>query len=138
MIKKTITYKDFNGQEHTEDFYFHLSKAELMELEMSEQDGLHEYLERIVETDDNEEIIKTFKEIIKKAHGVKSKDGKKFVKNEDTLSDFMDTNAYSTLFMEIALNPDKASSFINGIMPAGLDKKEMEKLKRDREQKKEV
>ena len=83
---------------------------------------LDERIDQVQSSDEFKEILKTFKEIIKKAHGVKSKDGKRFIKNEETLSGFMDTEAYSELFMEIGFDADKASEFINGILPAGLNK----------------
>lgn len=120
MIKKTITYTDYNGIERKEDFYFNLTKAEVMELEMSTQGGLAEMIQRIVAAQDQPAIIKIFKELIVKAYGVKSPDGKKFIKNQEVVDDFVQTEAFSELFMELATDADAAAKFVNGIVPANL------------------
>lgn len=117
MIKKTITYVDFDGHERTEDFYFNLTKAELAELELSTEGGLQKRIEGLIQSQNGGEIIKLFKEIINMAYGVKSPDGRKFQKGPEILADFTQTEAYSTLFMELATNADAASAFINGIVP---------------------
>ncbi|MBF1041161.1 MAG: hypothetical protein HXK92_05880 [Lachnospiraceae bacterium] len=118
MLKKTITYMDYNGSERTEDFYFNLSKAEAMEMEMSTTGGLTETIRRIVSANDTPAIIKIFKEIILKAYGEKSPDGKRFVKSEELSKAFSETEAYSQLFMELATDADAAAKFVNGIVPA--------------------
>lgn len=120
MIKKTIAYTDYNGIERKEDFYFNLTKAEVMELEMSTQGGLAEMIQRIVAAQDQPAIIKVFKELIIKAYGVKSPDGKKFIKNQEVVDDFVQTEAFSELFMELATDADAAAKFVNGIVPANL------------------
>ena len=120
MIKKTIAYTDYNGIERKEDFYFNLTKAEVMELEMSTKGGLAEMIQRIVAAQDQPAIIKIFKELIIKAYGVKSPDGKKFIKNQEVVDDFVQTEAFSELFMELATNADAAAEFVNGIVPANL------------------
>lgn len=117
MLKKTITYIDYNGNERTEDFYFNLTKAEIMEMEMSTNGGLAEMIKRIVAAQDAPAIIKIFKEIILKAYGEKSPDGKKFIKSEELSNSFAQTEAYSQLFMELATNADAAADFVNGITP---------------------
>lgn len=121
MLKKTITYTDYNDVERKEDFYFNLSKAEIMEMEMSTTGGLTEMINKIVATQDTPQIVKIFKELILKAYGEKSADGKRFVKvdeNGTPLSiGFSETEAYSTLFMELATDADAASAFVNGIVP---------------------
>lgn len=124
MIKKTITYVDYNGTERTEDHYFHLTKAEIMEMEMSIDGGLAEMITRIVAAQKVPEIIKVFKDLILKSYGVKSPDGKRFIKNQDLIDEFAQTEAYSQLFMELATDADKAAEFVNGIMPADIDTKE--------------
>lgn len=116
MLKKTITYTDFNGNERTETHYFHLTQAEALELEMSAAGGLSEHVRRIVEAQDTPTLIKLFKDIIKMSYGVKSPDGKKFEKSEELFKDFAQTNAYSKLFMELSTNADEASKFVNGIL----------------------
>ena len=122
MLKKTITYTDYNGVELTEDFYFNLSKAEAIELEFGIPGGLTAMIQNIVAANDNPSIIKIFKEFILKAYGVKSPDGKRFMKTDENgrpLADkFKETEAYSELFMELATNADEASKFINGIIPS--------------------
>ena len=120
MLKKTITYVDYNGSERTEDFYFNLSKAEIMEMEMSTSGGLAEMINRIVAAQDVPAIIKIFKDLILKAYGEKSPDGKKFVKSDAISTDFAQTEAYSQLFMELATDADAAAKFVNGIIPADM------------------
>ena len=117
MLKKTITYNDYNGVERTEDFYFNLSKAEVMEMEMSTAGGLAERIQRIVSTQDAPAIMKIFKDLILKAYGEKSPDGKRFVKSKELSDGFAQTEAYSQLFMELATDADAAAAFINGIVP---------------------
>jgi hypothetical protein len=121
VLKKTITYEDFNGEEVTEDHFFHLSKAELVELEMSHQDGLSEALQKIVKAEDGKAIIAEFKKIILGSYGKKSSDGKRFVKTQELRDEFESSEAYSTLFMELVTETDKAIEFINGIVPQGLE-----------------
>jgi len=126
MLKKRITYTDYNGTKREEDFYFNLSKAEIMEMEMSTSGGLTEMITRIIETQDAPSIIKVFKEIIMKAYGEKSPDGKRFIKSKELSESFAQTEAYSELFMELASDSDAASKFVNGIIPADMAR-EMEK-----------
>ena len=116
MLKKTIKYIDYDGNEREEDFYFNFTEAELSELELSVQGGLKQKLENIVKAKDTPEIIKQFKFIILKAYGEKSPDGRRFVKSEELSRDFSFTPAYSKLFMELATDADAASAFINGII----------------------
>lgn len=118
MIKKTITYTDYNGTERTEDHYFNLTEAELMEMEMSTTGGLAEMIQRIVAAQDTPAIIKIFKDLVLKAYGQKSPDGRRFIKNDELREEFSQTEAYSKLFMELATNADAAAKFVNGIMPA--------------------
>lgn len=117
MIKKTITYIDYNDNERTEDFYFNLSKAELTEMELAETGGLVNLINRIIAEQDNKAIIEMFKDLVIKSHGVKSADGRKFVKNEHTREDFTQTEAYSEIFMELATDADAAAVFVKGILP---------------------
>ena len=117
MLKKTITYKDFDDTERTEDFYFNLTKAEVLEMEMGTTGGLAKMLEKIVREQDNKRIVETFKEIVLKAYGEKSPDGKRFIKSPALSEEFAQTGAYSDLFMELATNAEAASAFINGIIP---------------------
>lgn len=123
MYKETITYTDFNGAERTEDYYFNLTQAEVMEMELSVSGGLAEMLNRIVAAQDAPAIISTFKDLILKAFGQKSPDGKRFIKNDALREEFSQTEAYSQLFMKLATDADAAGKFVNGIMPANMDTK---------------
>ena len=122
MLKKTMTYTDYNGIERTEDHFFNLSKAEIMEIEMSTTGGLAEMIKRIVAAQDQPAIIKLFKELILKAYGVKSPDGKRFIMSDEISLEFSQTEAYSQLFMELATDADAAAAFVNGIIPADMAK----------------
>lgn len=123
MLKETIKYTDYNGVERTEDFWFHLSKAELMEWEMGTTGGLTEMIKRIVDAQDAPAIIKIFKELVLKSYGQKSPDGKRFIKSEELATEFSQTEAYSQLFMDLATDANKAAAFVNGIMPSGVAEK---------------
>lgn len=122
MIKRTIAYEDYNGVERKEDFYFNLSKAEVMEMEMSTAGGLAEMIQRVVAAQDQVSIIKIFKDLILKAYGVKSPDGKRFIKSKELSDEFSQTEAYSQLFMELATDANAAADFVNGIVPANMAK----------------
>ena len=117
MLKKTFTYIDYNGVERTEDHYFNLSKAELMEMELSTTGGLAEMINKIVAAQDAPAIVKVFKDLVLKAYGQKSADGRRFIKSQELADEFSQTEAYSQLFMELATDADAASKFVNGIVP---------------------
>ena len=117
MLKKTITYTDFNNVERSEDFYFNLTKAEVMEMEMSTVGGLSEMIQRIIAAQDTPSIIKVFKDLVLKSYGEKSPDGKRFIKTPEITEAFSQTEAYSVLFMELATDADSAAAFVNGIIP---------------------
>lgn len=117
MLKKTIKYVDYNDNERSEIFYFNLSKAEIMEMELSTEGGFAEMVQRIVDAQDGPAIMKTFKEMILKAYGVKSPDGKRFEKSKELSEAFSQTEAYSELFMELVTDADAAAAFVNGIIP---------------------
>lgn len=120
MLKETLKFVDFDGNEREEDFYFNLTKAELLQMELSVKGGFHTYVERIIKAQDTTELIRIFKELLDRSYGVKSDDGRRFIKNEEVLSDFKQTEAYSDLFMMLATDADKAARFVNGIFPAAL------------------
>ena len=120
MLKKPITYTDYNGVEKKQDFYFNLTKAEIMKMEMSVSGGLTEKIRRIVDAQDQPAIIAVFEDLIGKSYGVKTPEGG-FMKKPEYLEAFMATPAYSELFMELATDADAAAKFVNGIVPAGLD-----------------
>lgn len=122
MIKKTITYSDFNGNERTEDFYFNLTKAEITKMELSIKGGLAEMIQRIVAAQDTPAIIEVFEDLIKRSYGVKTPDGRGFTKKAEDLEAFVATEAYSQLFMELATDADAAAKFVNGVVPADMAK----------------
>lgn len=117
MLKKTITYTDYNGVERTEDFYFNLTKAEVTEMQFGIDGGLEAQLKRIVETKNQPAIIREFKSLVLKAYGEKSPDGRQFMKSPEIAHRFECTEAYSIIFMELASDANKAAEFVNGIIP---------------------
>lgn len=129
MFKKTVTYTDLNGEETTEDLYFHMSQAELVELEMSEKDGWSEAMKKIVDAEDGKTIMAEFKRIILNSYGVRSTDGKRFIKTQELRDEFESSEAYSALFMELVTNTDFAIEFINGIAPAKMINEAAEKMR---------
>ena len=122
MYNKTVTYKDYKGNTRTEDFYFNLNKAELVELELSTKGGLTVMMDRIIAAQDNATLFKIFKDLVSKSYGVLSDDGRKFVKNQEVLDDFMQTEAYSIIFSELAINAEAAAEFFNNVIPQNLAK----------------
>lgn len=135
MLKKTIKYVDYDGNEREEDFYFNISKAELAMMESSVIGGFKKYLEKITQAQDNVSIMKTFKELVHMSYGEKSADGRRFVKSEELSTAFEQTEAYSELIVEL-LSDDgiTAAKFVKGILPsdvvdaAGLDKIDIKAL----------
>lgn len=120
MLKKTVTYTDYNGVERTEDLYFNLTKAEIMEMELGTTGGFAEMIQKIIAAQDAPAIIKIFKDLVLKAYGEKSADGKRFMKSDEIATAFSQTEAYSQIFMELATDADAAAKFVNGIMPSDL------------------
>lgn len=120
MIKKTITYEDFNGVEQTEDFWFHLSKLEVAELELLAETSMEAKIKQIIESKDTREIYKMFKQIIVDAYGKKTPDGKRFIKDSDTKLELTTSPALDELIMEFIQNPDSAATFIRGIIPKSM------------------
>lgn len=121
MIKKTIAYTDYEGNERKETFYFNLTKTELLELEVSEAGGFTKMIERIQEARDAKTVLEVLKEIVHKSYGVKSPDGKKFVKSDELSTGFEQTEAYDQLMMDMIKNPEKAAAFFNGLLPKDLE-----------------
>lgn len=120
MIMKSITYTDYDGVERTESFYFNLSKAELVTMDLEVEGGFRKKLEKVIEAQNPKELIDIFKDIIYRSYGEKSPDGRRFIKSKELSDAFTQTEAYSELFMELATNEKSAEAFIKGIMPAGL------------------
>lgn len=120
MIKESVTYTDLNGNDQTEDIYFHLSKAELAEMELGTEGGFSAMLEKIIRAEDIPEITKVFKNILLKSYGEKSQDGRRFIKTEELSTAFSQTEAYSVLFMKLLTDVEAMTNFINGLIPADL------------------
>ena len=121
MLKKTFKFVDYNGNPRTEDHYFNLTQAEVTELELSVDGGLTAMINRVVQAQNGRQIIDTMKDIILKSYGMKSPDGRQFIKNQEVRDAFAQTEAYSQLFMELATNAKAASDFVAGIIPAKED-----------------
>lgn len=117
MLKKTINYKDYNGEDRSEDCYFNLSRAEVTEMELMTEGGLSETIQSITRDKNVPKIIEIFKMLILKSYGKKSPDGRRFIKSKELSEEFSQTEAYSELFMELATNASAAAAFVNGIMP---------------------
>lgn len=117
MYKETITYEDFNGVECKEEKYFNITKAEMMNMELSPDGGYAVRLKKLMDTKDAKELIRLFTGLIDIAYGEKSEDGKHFRKSPEILANFKDTNAYSELYMKFISDADAASKFVNGIFP---------------------
>jgi len=124
MFKKVIKFEDFNGNPREETFYFNLSKAELMEMELSTQAGVEEMIRMLIATKDNAKIMQIFKDLILKSYGIKSEDGTRFIKSQELREAFEQSNAYSELFMEMITEPEMQAAFINGVI-SGVNMPEM-------------
>lgn len=126
MIKKTISYVDYDGKNRTEDFYFHLSKTDIVMLETSVDGGFQQVLTTISNTNDVNAIIREFKKVIHLSYGEKSADGRQFNKSDEISTAFEATPAYDQLFYEMITDTEKAVEFIKGILPSDISK-EVEK-----------
>lgn len=120
MLKKTISYTDYDGNQRTEDFYFNLSKAEITEMELSMEGGMRAYIQRIIAAKSQLELVKLFKDVVLKSYGKKSADGRLFLKNDAIRAEFEASPAFSAIYMELMSDAQKAADFINGLMPADL------------------
>ena len=118
MYAKTITYTDYDGNQRTETFYFNLTKTELIKMETSVDGGMAQLLTKIINENDTKNIIKYFEIIIKNAYGVKSPDGRRFVKSKELVDEFMQTEAYDKFFLEFIENPNAAAEFVNNVIPS--------------------
>ena len=122
MFKKTVTYTDYDGVERTESFYFNLSEAEIVEMELGTEGGWRERMQRIIDSKDAPTIMRGFKKLIMNSYGIKSDDGRRFIKSDDISRDFVQTEAYNQIFMELVTDAKAAAEFANGIAPSGKDK----------------
>ena len=117
MLKKTVTYTDYDGNERTEEFFFNLNKAEVTEMELSTEGGMEKMLKKIIESRDGKRIIEVMKDIVLRAYGEKSPDGRRFIKTPEMREAFSQTEAYVNVFMELATDAKAASDFVRGILP---------------------
>lgn len=117
MLKKTITYTDYDGNSRTEDFWFNLSKAEIIRLEFSESGGMEKLLNKMIAEQDSKKLMNMFETLILTAYGEKSGDGKRFIKSEELSTAFKQTEAYSELIVELLSDEKSASEFVNKVMP---------------------
>lgn len=122
MLKRDITYEDFNGERVTETFYFNFTKTEIVELELAYEGGMEATLQKIIKAENLKALVDEFKKIVLLAYGERSPDGKRFIKNDDIREAFSQTAAYDALFMELATDDDAAATFIKGIVPADLSR----------------
>lgn len=120
MLKKTIKFDDVDGQERTEVHYFHLSKADLIKMEVAQKGGLQKHLERVIESEDGKQIIEIFENLIRQSYGQRTEDGR-FLRDPQKATEFLSSEAYSELFMSLVTDAEAAAEFVNGIIPKGLD-----------------
>lgn len=132
MLKKTITYTDYNGTKRKEDFYFNLSMAEITQMELSTDGGIQNLIEKIVQEQNNRKLVEFFKDFILRSYGEKSDDGKHFNKSREVVEAFTQTEAFSELFMELLTNTDEAVRFITGVIPQSMAE-EVEKMRKNGE-----
>lgn len=120
MLKKTITYEDWNGKTRTEDFFFNLTRTECAELEYGLGPGksLSSSFQTLINNNDMGAIISTVKNLLLTAYGVKSEDGRRFIKNEEIREAFEQNPAFDLIYMELATNADYAAEFLTAIMPS--------------------
>jgi hypothetical protein len=130
MFKHDITYENFNGETVTESFYFNLTSSEILELNASYDGGLGSFIQRIIDTTDQRSLIAEMKKLILLSYGVKSDDGKRFIKSDQLREEFVQTAAYDKLFMDLATNDNSATTFIKGIVPRDIQK-EIEKAEKE-------
>ena len=117
MLTKSITYTDYDGVERTENFMFNRTKAELAELNLTTEGGLQAVIQKIIDSRDIPELTKWFKKIVTMSYGEKSADGRRFIKSQELTEEFLQTEAYSELFVELITDENAAAAFINGIIP---------------------
>lgn len=123
MLKKTITYTDYDGNTRTEDCRFNLEEVELTRLEYSIKGGLVDYVNKIVADKDADKMLDLLDRIIVMSYGKKSEDGRRFIKTPEMGEEFRQTPAYSVLFMELIRDENAATAFIRGILPANISER---------------
>lgn len=120
MLKKTVTYTDYNGVERTEAFYFHYNEAEILDMEMSTEGGFAERIQKIIDAKDQVSLMQVIKKFVIDAYGVKSEDGKRFIKNDKVKTEFLESPAYSKIWMELVMDDEVAADFVNNVIPSDM------------------
>lgn len=115
MYKKTISYTDFNGTERTEDFYFHMTQAEILKMEYSQEGGMTNVIQNIIETEETTKLLPLFETVVRMSYGKRSVDGRHFEKKQEYTDQFLASEAYSNMFVEFMMNADEAAKFINNV-----------------------
>ena len=115
MYMKTITYTDFNGTERTEDFYFHMTQAEILKMEYSQEGGMTNVIQKIIETEETTKLLPLFETVVRMSYGKRSVDGRHFEKKPEYTDQFLASEAYSNMFIEFMMNADEAAKFINNV-----------------------
>ena len=123
MLKKTVTYIDYNSSERTEDLYFNISKAELAEMELGVTGGFSEMMKKIVAAQDVPSIVKIVKDLILKSYGEKSSDGRRFIKSPELSEAFSQTEAYTEVFLDLVASAENMADFVNAIIPSDISRK---------------
>ena len=127
MLKKTITYKDYNGKDRTEDHYFNLDEGEIMEMQLSVTGGYSNMIEKVVSAENEPDLFKVFKEFVCKTYGEKSDDGKYFLKEDEEgrplVRKFLQSKAYSALMMEFMTDTKAFTKFVNSVIPSDMVEK---------------
>ena len=123
MYKITETYTDYDDNQRTEDFYFNYSEAELADLQFSVSGGLAGMINKIIKTNDMPKLVELFRELIQKAYGEKSNDGRRFIKSPELTKEFTETVAYSQIYMRLATDSKAAQEFINKVVPKSMKDK---------------
>jgi hypothetical protein len=117
MLKREISYEDLDGNKVTDTFYFNLFKGELVDLELSAQDGFGVMLQRIIQAKNAKLLVEEFKKLILMSYGKKSEDGKRFIKSAELREEFSQTAAFDALFMELSTDETAAATFVQGVIP---------------------
>lgn len=121
MYKMDVTYEDFNGNIKEESVEFNISKMEVIRMQTSKEGGYAEYLERIVNSDNQKEIVEAFEWFVQKAYGRRSEDGTRFIKEDENgtplINDFRQSPAYDEIIFTLATNEQLAADFVAKVLP---------------------
>lgn len=120
MLRKEVKYKDFDGNDRKDVLWFHLNEVEITEMDLETSGGLVKYMESIIDTNDVNQLIAIFKDLLIRSYGERSMDGKHFYKDDKIRNEFVSSAAYPVLYMEMVSDADKAVEFINGIVPSNI------------------